>query len=280
MADFTLAFLDLRRRFTERGVLELEIRLAQVADIGATIDLVNLVHVRGAGLNSSKACLEGTRVKTLDELLSWINDSGAPPVRFLFGGAGTGKSAIAHSTGIYFKALRRLGSFFCFDRNFQGDRHPESVISTIARDLANRNPDFRRALANVLRDQRELEESTDFAAQWEGLILEPLKHVTLVGPVLVVIDAFDESSFTDARSRRLLLSLLTEGSAQLPPNFRILVTSRPERDVARAVSTARARRRRLQTTSDPSGRLIAVGGNGLQSYPSEAGRSHVERAVR
>ena len=200
--------------------------------------MLDLAHVRGAGLNSSKACLEGTRRHTLDELIAWINKPDAHQVRFLLGGAGTGKSSVAHSIGVHFRELRRLGCFFCFDSSFQRDRHPETVFSTIAHSLANWNPDFRRTLAEVLREQRELGDSKDITVQWEGLIVQPLKRFPLVGPVLVVIDAFDECASADARSRRLLLKHLTEGSIDLPSNFRILITSRPEHDITRVLGSA------------------------------------------
>ncbi|TBU26192.1 hypothetical protein BD311DRAFT_808620, partial [Dichomitus squalens] len=229
--DFTEAFVDLRRSFTEAGVLATEIRVANLAD-SSKID--NLTHVRGAGLDSGRACLEGTRVKTLGALRDWINNSkaDAPRVLFLLGGAGTGKSSIAHSIGAHSRDRRRLGSFFSFNRTFQSERPPKYVFSTIAHDLANWNPAFRRALANVLHDQGDLVGSVDIAKQWEGLILEPLKRVDFVGPVVVVVDAFDESSSADAPERRLLLKLLAEGSRKLPSNFRILITSRLEHDVA------------------------------------------------
>ncbi|TBU40151.1 hypothetical protein BD309DRAFT_367004 [Dichomitus squalens] len=228
--EFTEAFMDLRRRFTEGGTLETEIRVANLADL-SKID--SLTHVRGAGLDSGRACLEGTRVKTLEALREWINhrNPDAPRVLFLLGGAGTGKSSIAHSIGVEFKACRRLGSFFCFNRSYQAERRLTSVIGTIARDLADWNRDFRHALANVLHDQGGLVGSVDIATQWKELIVKPLEKISLDGPVLVVIDAFDESSSPDAPERRLLLKHLTEGSKQLPSHFRILFTSRPEPDV-------------------------------------------------
>ncbi|EJF64990.1 WD40 repeat-like protein, partial [Dichomitus squalens LYAD-421 SS1] len=242
--DFTEAFVDLRRSFTEAGVLETEIRVANLADsialylssfsptVSGKID--NLTHVRGAGLDSGRACLEGTRVKTLGALRDWINNSkaDAPRVLFLLGGAGTGKSSIAHSIGVHSRDRRRLGACFTFNRTFQAERPPKYVFSTIAHDLANWDPAFRHALANVLHDQGDLVGSVDIAKQWEGLILEPLKRVDFVGPVVVVVDAFDESSSADAPERRLLLKLLAEGSRKLPSNFRILITSRLEHDVA------------------------------------------------
>ncbi|EJF58666.1 WD40 repeat-like protein, partial [Dichomitus squalens LYAD-421 SS1] len=232
--EFTEAFVDLRRSFTEVGVLETEIRVANLAD-SSKID--NLTHVRGAGLDSGRACLEGTRVKTLGALRDWINNPNpdAPRVLFLLGGAGTGKSSIAHSIGVHLEARRRLGAFFSFNRTFQAERPPKYVFSTIAHDLANWDPTFRHALADVLHDHGALVGSVDITKQWKRLIAEPLKKVGLVGPVVVVIDAFDESSSASTPERRLLLKLLTEGSSELPSNFRILITSRPEHDVMRVV---------------------------------------------
>ena len=72
--------------------------------VGANIELSRLAYVRDAGLDSSKACLAGTRMKTLEDLSGWINGTASPQVRFLFGGAGTGKSAIAHSIGERFES--------------------------------------------------------------------------------------------------------------------------------------------------------------------------------
>ncbi|EJF55525.1 hypothetical protein DICSQDRAFT_175801 [Dichomitus squalens LYAD-421 SS1] len=234
LRDFTEAFVDLRRSFTEAGVLETEIRVANLAD-SSKID--NLTHVRGAGLDSGRACLEGTRVKTLSALRDWINNPklDAPRVLFLLGGAGTGKSSIAHSIGVHSRDRRRLGSFFSFNRTFRAERPPKYVFSTIAHDLANWNPIFRHALADVLHEQGDLVGSVDIAKQWVGLVIEPLKKVGLVGPVVVVIDAFDESSSADAPGRLLLLQHLTEGSKELPPNIRILVTSRFDPDINAAV---------------------------------------------
>ncbi|KAI0316856.1 hypothetical protein OF83DRAFT_1192588 [Amylostereum chailletii] len=132
-----------------------------------------------------------------------------------------------------FEALDRLGSLFCFDRNFQGDRHPESVFSTMAWNLACWDPGFKRALADVISRRGSLADTTDIISQWEHLIVEPAKDLTVAGPVLLVVDALDESG--DNSSRRLLISFLTTRVADLPPNFRIIVTSRPEPDVMSAI---------------------------------------------
>ncbi|KAF7363120.1 WD40 repeat-like protein [Mycena venus] len=240
ITDYKNAFLDLRQRLDQRGGLETEIHVVKMikslSEIQDSIDLQNLAYVRFAGVNVAKACLKGTRTQILDDLSTWVNDPKGSRVRFLLGLAGTGKSAIAHSLGARFDTLQRLGCFFAFSRDFQGDRHPESVLSTVAHEIAGWNPDFKHALAAVLRDKPSLCHTTDIAAQWDGLLVAPAKAVAFVGPVLIIIDAFDESSSTDERSRRLLLSRLTHGVELLQSNFRILVTSRPEEDVMAVLS--------------------------------------------
>ncbi|KAI0310037.1 hypothetical protein OF83DRAFT_1071175 [Amylostereum chailletii] len=233
---YTATFIDLKRVFTERGVLKTEMAVFRVLesldDIGANVELMNLTRARGAGMNTSKRCLPGTRVQTLDRLSDWVNHASSTRVCFLVGGAGTGKSAIAHAIGHRFHALGRLGSFFCFDRNFQGDRHPESALSAIAWNLAHWDSGFKRALANIIQEDAWLVDAPGIGSQWEHLIVKPAQRLTIAGPVLIVIDALDESGHSN--SRRRLLSLLTRNVVNLPSNFRILVTSRPESDVIKS----------------------------------------------
>ncbi|KZV84351.1 WD40 repeat-like protein [Exidia glandulosa HHB12029] len=234
ITNYSKAFRDLRGRFTDRAVLATEIRVVvSLSDISEMIELQSLTHVRGAGWNKTKACLSGTRTKTLDALSDWINDPEASRVRFLIGASGTGKSSIAHSIGLRFEALGRLGSFFAFDRNFQRDRNPESVFSTLAHNLAQWNADFKHELAAVIREKGWLAQSPDISSQWDHLVVEPANKVVFLGPVLVVFDAFDECGPLNDRSRKLLLQHLAKNVAQLPPNFRVLVTTRSEDDVMR-----------------------------------------------
>jgi hypothetical protein len=71
------------------------------------------------------------------------------------------------------------------------------------------------------------------------MFMEPLKKLSgaSVGPILIVIEALDESG--EVETRRSLLRILAgtlEGEGlpkitELPSNFRILVTSRPLRDI-------------------------------------------------
>jgi hypothetical protein len=63
---------------------------------------------------SWKGCLEGTRIAVLDQVELWTRDPSRPPIYWLNGLAGTGKSTIAQTIAERMFADRRLGgSFFC-----------------------------------------------------------------------------------------------------------------------------------------------------------------------
>ena len=194
-----------------------------------------MLYAAGAGLNTQKLCLEGTRDEILNEITDWINhvDDNAPRLFWLHGVAGSGKSAIAHTIAHRFKALGRLGSFFGFDRDRVVDQRHEKIFATIARDLADCHRQFRKALADAVHET-SLKKTTDVLQQWKKLMVQPAKAMSdaMAGPIVIVIDALDESG--DADSRRHILRILAgrdvkgaEGSIMnLPPHFRILLTSR------------------------------------------------------
>ena len=199
-------------------------------------------YAESAGLNTQKLCLEGTRGKILDEITDWINnvDDNAPWLFYLHGPAGSGKSAIAHTIAHRFQALGRLGSFFCFDRNRAADRRHEKIFTTIARDLADCHPQFRKVLAAAVHHKMSLRNTPDVLQQWQELIVQPAKAMSdaIVGPIVIVIDGLDESGDTD--SRRHILRILAGGYAKaaevnLPPHFRVLLTSRPLPDAFKGV---------------------------------------------
>jgi hypothetical protein len=194
------------------------------------VDLNDMPYANGARFTSDKECLPGTRLEILDEIIHWINSTEeVPRVLLLCGATGTGKSAIAHTVAHQFDGLRRLGSSFFFDRAHQAERRLDNVFSTIACDLADLDPLVKQPLVRLVRGNRSLRHTRDLKAQLENFLLQPTQHLTMSGPVVIVIDALDESG--DPVSRQTFLSLLAEGITKLPANFRVLLTSRPERDV-------------------------------------------------
>src|ERR1700724_3790349 len=147
-------------------------------------------YAEGAGLNTQKLCLEGTRVGILKEIMNWIHDAdgNAPRVFWLHGTAGSGKSAIAHTIADRFKALGRLGSFFCFDRNRAVDRRHEKIFATVAQDLAECDLQLRKALATAVHHKTSLRNTPDVLRQWKELIVQPAQAMShaMVGPIVIV----------------------------------------------------------------------------------------------
>ena len=179
----------------------------------------------GSRFTPDKGCLAGTRTAFLDFIINWVDDPASERCLALFGQAGTGKSSIAHEIARRFDKMHRLTSSFIFLRKEQSK--PYHLFTTLARDLADRYPSFKTALGAVVKDNSSLRVGTrDYDTLFQSLILEPLKDLHIVGPVLVVIDALDESG--DATGRTGLHTFLANNLTRLPSNFRVLVTSRPE----------------------------------------------------
>src|ERR1700755_2333579 len=204
------------------------------------IDLDAKIREIPYGFNSrfspNKGCLNGTRMAFLDFIVKWANDPNLDSGRSLiiFGQAGTGKSSIAHEIARRFDNMHRLTSSFIFLRREQSVRKAYHLFTTLARDLADRYPSFKIALGNVVKDNTALRVGTrDYHTLFESLILEPLKDLHIVVPILVVIDALDESG--DTSSGTGLHAFLAKNLIRLPSNFRVVITSRPEHAILSAL---------------------------------------------
>ena len=180
----------------------------------------------------------GTRVAFLEFIINWVNDPASERGLVLFGQAGTGKSSIAHEIARRFDKMHRLTSSFIFSRREQSERKASyHLFTTLARNLADRYSSFKIALGKVVKDNTDLRVGTrDYRTLFETLILEPLQDLHILGPILVVIDALDESG--DTTSRIGLHAFLAENLERLPSNFRVVITSRPERGIVSALARA------------------------------------------
>lgn len=198
-----------------------------------------MLYAAGAGYDPDKSCIPGTRSAILSELHHWINEPDVvaghpdtPRILVLAGVAGCGKSAIAHTIAQYYRGTKRLGSCFCFSQADQSARGPGNILSTIAKDIANLDPQWKLSLYSAVQNDDSLRKTTSTTRQMQDLILEPAKDAPITGPIVIVIDALDESG--DKLARRSLLQVLSKSASELPGNFRILVTTRPEDDIIKA----------------------------------------------
>lgn len=199
------------------------------------VDLGGMPHTDGARFDPDKVCLLGTRKSIIREITQWINSPGTdavPSVFFLSGVAGYGKSAIAHTIAHTFNQDKRLGSSYFFDSADKENIKPTNLLSTISRDIATLDHQWKMALFNVVKGDPSLQTTHSATDQFSTFILQPAKALAMVGPIVIVIDGLDESAKGDRRA--LLLDTLAKGVSDLPSNFRILITARPDSDIVNA----------------------------------------------
>jgi hypothetical protein len=202
--------------------------------IGAKLDLTDMLYAPSSGYKDETGCLEGTRMSIIEEIHDWIHDlqSDTCQVLWLSGLAGTGKSSIAHTVGKQLDKDHLLGSFFCFDASRGAECGPQHLFSTTSHNLASFDKHWHNALGNIINGNKSLSTTGSVQRQFDELLLKPAQSLQVFGPIVIIIDALDECG--DASSRETLLSLLAINTSALPGNFRIIVTSRPDKDIVDA----------------------------------------------
>ncbi|KAJ7315167.1 hypothetical protein DFH08DRAFT_715828, partial [Mycena albidolilacea] len=208
-------------------------------------------------------CLAETRVGILEEIESWLADpSRECNVLWLWGVAGSGKSTIATSVAHHFYKSDTPGhlcAYVFFSRSKPADNDPIVVLHTLAAKLSELNPYIKAALCSAL-DKPNTLEIPDLHAQFELLLLGPINYALPKMPqvpIVIVLGALDECQIS--KWRRTLVSLITHDFPRLPPMIRILITSRPNADIATAFrATSRIRDRELGTSVDRQGEDIRL----------------------
>jgi len=189
-------------------------------------------------------CMENTRQNILAEIQQWCSDVSAPNILWLKGYPGVGKSAIAASLVKQLRASTRLGSYFFFQRQRAAEMTPSALWRTVAYDLARAHLTVRRHLVAKLKE-KEIDLSTvNITDLFRNLIHEPLvasQDIPSERLPVVVLDALDEcgglaGQHSDHR-KRLMQTL--EMWSQLPGKFKLVISSRDERDIKRVFSRTR-----------------------------------------
>jgi hypothetical protein len=169
-----------------------------------------------------KGCLKGTRIAVLDEIELWTRDPNRPPVYWLNGLAGTGKSAIAQTIAERMFADDRLGgSFFC-SRDSADRGNLQLIFPTLAVQLARKYPKFRSTLVPLVRSDPECATESLYN-QMRRMIVGPLKESGI--STVIVIDALDECK--DEEPESAILSVIGQFASEIP-GVKFFLTGRPE----------------------------------------------------
>ena len=143
----------------------------------------------------------------------------------LTAGPGVGKSVLSAKACELYKERGQLAAcHFCEFKN-SDSRSPHRILQSLASQMCDNIEGFHHKLTEVLRREHSRDSVTD---AYRVLLNEPLHALDRQEPVLIVVDALDESK-TEAKSE--LLELISEEFPELPRWIKILITSRPELQV-------------------------------------------------
>ncbi|KAF9014719.1 WD40 repeat-like protein [Hymenopellis radicata] len=176
-------------------------------------------------------CTAGTRVEILDKIMAWAraDDADSPPVFWLTGLAGTGKTTIAYTISERMWTENKLVvSFFCSRQLDSKDSR--LIVPTICRNLAELFRSYATKLVSVLQGDSVLGEAR-IREQIDKLLAGPWS-ASLPGrdglPVpVVVIDALDESD----DGVEFLKNLLRVVGDKSLSGIKFLVTSRAQPEI-------------------------------------------------
>ncbi|KAF9517895.1 hypothetical protein BS47DRAFT_1325747 [Hydnum rufescens UP504] len=198
---------------------------------GGTSLLMALPHAPYAAHDSFRedapsSCLVGTRVAVLEEISTWSESANGerPPIYWLNGVAGIGKSTIAKTVAERAQEKRMLGATFFFSRKKESLWDPALVLPTLAFQLAQSDDAFRNVIVDAIERDSEAGRKT-LLSQLQKLILSPLLTIDpRRSPILIVLDALDECEENGATN---ILELMFTHLIRIP-FLRILITSRPQ----------------------------------------------------
>jgi uridine kinase len=177
-------------------------------------------------------CHPDTRTHILTKIMDWVvREMGWEGfIKWLYGPAGAGKSAIAQSIAERCHARHLLLASFFFSRTDPKRNNEKCLIASIAYQMALNAPVTRRAIeAAVNKDpaifQRSIEE------QLKTLIINPLTHRSKTRffwskpiPNLIIIDGLDECN--DHRVQQHILHTISIALQQPDVPLKFLICSR------------------------------------------------------
>ena len=165
-----------------------------------------------------------TRQWFFDELSRWFADEESR-VMILTAGPGMGKSVLSAMVCQQYRQRGQLaGCHFC-DFRKSNSGNPLTILESLASQMCDNVYGFCEKLDGILRRYHFRESLSD---AFRVLLSEPLHALDRHEPMLIVLDALDESK-TDDKSE--FLELISDEFPHLPVWVKILITSRPELQV-------------------------------------------------
>ncbi|KAJ7279874.1 hypothetical protein C8J57DRAFT_117471 [Mycena rebaudengoi] len=177
-------------------------------------------------------CHQDTRIAVQDMLQAWADEGDqAPSVMWLYGPAGSGKSALAQTMAEKWAAEDALSTAaFFFARWRVGGSSGISLFPTIAYQLALQIPQLRTAIGIAVEADPAICNKT-IEEQAHAFLVNPLKQldIDVQKRYLVIIDGLDECDGKPMQSRIITIISRMLVKNHLP--IRFLICSRPEPNI-------------------------------------------------
>ncbi|XP_028416329.1 uncharacterized protein LOC114540246 [Dendronephthya gigantea] len=171
---------------------------------------------------------EGTRKWLFDKLSSWFV-SKETKVMILTAGPGAGKSVLSGKISELYRERGQLAAHhFCDFRNSDYS-NPHRILQSLASQMCDNVVGFRDKLTEILRREHSRDLLSD---AFRVLLNDPLHSLRRNDPMLIIVDALDESK-TDMKSE--FLELISEKFCELPDWIKIFISCRPELQVRKVL---------------------------------------------
>ncbi|KAJ3562785.1 hypothetical protein NP233_g9356 [Leucocoprinus birnbaumii] len=188
--------------------------------------------VDSAERNYTPRCFPGTRDQYIEDVANWATSSSIhrPPIYWMKGPAGVGKSSIAQTSAMKVKKAKYLGAAFFFSINGRRNDHTR-LFPSLAHQLS---------IIPILLDYRNMVNtrvlidpaifSKPMRAQFEFLIADPLQEMKELGKevprMAIFIDGLDECKDKDAQAE--IIEIIAESVQDRSTPFQWAIFSREE----------------------------------------------------
>ena len=143
----------------------------------------------------------------------------------LTAGPGVGKSVLSAKICELYAESRQLAACHFCDFRISDSRDPYRILQSLANQMCDNIDGFQDELTKTFSREHSRDSLSD---TFRVLLNDPLQALDRTEPMLIVVDALDESK-TPIKSE--LLDLISDQFSQLPKWIKIFISSRPELQV-------------------------------------------------
>ncbi|KAF5309471.1 hypothetical protein D9619_012441 [Psilocybe cf. subviscida] len=184
-------------------------------------------------------CHPGTREEVIGRIEKWrdAQDSRTPPLFWLSGPAGAGKTAIVQTIAERCNATKVPQANFFFFRTDTSRSSLSPLVATLVHQIILLYPSLRDPVASLL-STNPLVLDTVLEDQLRLLVVTPLQVIwqsaVSYHPPLLLLDGLDECESEDKHRQRQIIDAFDKVLVEHPYLFRLLVASRDESQIRAA----------------------------------------------